>query len=228
MMKINHYSIFTELASDNIDWNHLRDSNVEAPYFIPFEKKDYLALIENLDFSFYIDSIKKYCKDNNIRRIISIGAGRCGLEYHLKNNTNLEVIVTDTTDSILRIKEFNVFNDAYQLNLLENTDKFNIDSNTLILLSRIDTEFNDDNFKLLFDVLQSKNVKYICLIPAELLSFKIIIAEFKIFLISILKNKKRVFCGFARSKSEFRKAWMKHYKERSSTSSNKIFQLIQK
>lgn len=227
-MKINHYSIFKELSTDNIDWNHLRDSDVEAPYYIPFEKKDYLSLIENLDFSFYIQALKQYCSEHNIKKVISIGAGRCGLEYHLKSNSSLEVIVTDTTDSILRIKEFNVFDDAYQLNLLEDPSKLMIDSNTLVLLSRIDTEFNDENFTRLFEVLKSKDVKYISLIPAELLSLKIIIAEFKILLISILKNKKRVFCGFARSKSEFRKAWQKQYKESTNHSTNNIFQLIQK
>lgn len=227
-MKINHYSIFTELSTDNIDWNHLRDSDVEAPYYIPFDKNDYLSLIENLDFSYYISAINKYCSEHNITRVVSIGAGRCGLEYHLKSKSNLEVIVTDTTDSILRIKDFNIFDNAYQLNLLEDPSKLSADSNTLILLSRIDTEFNDTNFKELFHVLHHQDVKFISLIPAELLSLKIIIAEFKILLVSILKNKKRVFCGFARSKSEFRKAWSSLYKEENKYSTSKIFQLIQK
>jgi hypothetical protein len=227
-MKINHYSIFTELSTDNIDWNHLRDSNVEAPYYIPFDKNDYLRLIENLNFEYYINAIKKYCSDHKIYKIVSIGAGRCGLEYHIKHKTDLCVVVTDTTDSILRINNFYIFDDAYQLNLLEDPSKLYVDENTLVLLSRIDTEFNENNFKELFGVLNSKNVKHITLIPAELLSLKIIIAEFRILLISILKKKKRVFCGFARSKSEFRKAWIRYYKESSHYSTNKIFQLIQK
>lgn len=181
-----------------------------------------------MHFDYYINAIKKYCNEHNINKIVSIGAGRCGLEYHLKSNLDLSVIVTDTTDSILRIKNFNIFDDAYQLNLLDDPSKLDIDANTLVLLSRIDTEFDDNNFKELFGVLNNKNVKYITLIPAELLSLKIIIAELKILLISILKNKKRVFCGFARSKSEFQKAWQNKYKESSRNSTDKIFQLIQK
>lgn len=227
-MKINHYALFEELTTDQIDWNYLRESDVEAPYFIPYDKDSYLKLISNLDFAYYVDTLKKYCQQNNISKIISIGSGRCGLEYHLKLNTDLNIVVTDTTDSILRIKSFEIFDDALQLNLLEDSSALVVDSNTLILLSRIDTEFDDNNFKKLFELLSIKDVKYISLIPAELLSFKIIIAELKIFLISILKNKKRVYCGFARSKSEFINAWKMFYKENLAFSNNKIFQLSKK
>jgi len=227
-MKINHYSIFSELSTDNIDWNHLRDSDSESFYYIPFDKDDYLNLINNLDFDFYLNIIKKYCNEYNIDKIVSIGAGRCGLEYYLKSKTDLKVIVTDTTDSILRIKSFNIFDDALQINLLEDSSDLLVDSNTLILLSRIDTEFDDNNFKKLFDLLSIKDVKHISLIPAELLSFKILIVELKILLISKLKNKKRLYCGFARSKSEFRKAWEMFYIENTAFSNNRIFQLLKK
>jgi hypothetical protein len=227
-MKINHYSIFSQLSTDNIDWNRLRDSDLEQSYHIPFNKNDYLLLIQNSNFDYYIDAILNYCKEHNINKIVSIGSGRCGLEYHLKSKSDLSVVVTDTSDSILRIKKFNIFDDAYKLNLLNNPNELDVDSKTLILLSRIDTEFDDNNFRELFSILKNKNVKYITLIPAELLSIKIIFAEFKILLISILNNKKRVFCGFARSKSEFRNAWSNHYQVENKYSTNKIFQLIQK
>ncbi len=227
-MKINHYALFEELTSDQIDWNYLGESDVEAPYYIPYDRDSYLKLISNLDFAYYVDTLKKYCQQNNITKIISIGSGRCGLEYHLKLNTDLSIVVTDTTDSILRIKSFEIFDDAMQINLLEDSSSLVVDSKTLILLSRIDTEFDDNNFKKLFELLSIKDVKYISLIPAELLSFKIIIAELKIFLISILKNKKRVYCGFARSKSEFINAWKMFYKESAAFSNNKIFQLSKK
>ncbi len=227
-MKIKHYALFEELTSDQIDWNYLRESNLEALYFIPYDKESYLKLISNLDFAYYVDSLKKYCHKNNISKIISIGSGRCGLEYHLKLNTELNIIVTDTTDSILRIKSFGIFDDAIQINILENSSVLSIDSDTLILLSRIDTEFDDNNFKKLFEILSIKNVKHISLIPAELLSFKIFVAELKILLISILKNKKRVYCGFARSKSKFIKAWKMFYFENTAFSNKKIFQLLNK
>jgi hypothetical protein len=227
-MKIKHYSFFNGLSTENIDWNHLRNSDLEEPYYIPFDKKDYLELMDNLDFNLFIKYILQYCNENNINRVISIGAGRCGLEYHLKSNSRLEVIVTDTTDSILRIKNFNIFDGAYQLNLLEDSTILSIDENTMVLLCRIDTEFDDNNFKRLFNVLHNIDVKHITLIPAELLSLKIIIAEFKIQLMSLIKNKKLVFCGFARSKSEFRKAWQNKYKESLKYSKNNIFQLIYK
>jgi hypothetical protein len=143
-------------------------------------------------------------------------------------NTDLNIVVTDITDSILRIKSFGIFDDALQINLFENSSILSIDSNTLILLSRIDTEFDDNNFRKLFEILSVNNVKYVSLIPAELLCLRIIFAELKIFFISILMNKKRVKCGFARSKSEFIKAWKMCYSENAIFSNNRMFQLFKK
>jgi hypothetical protein len=222
-MKIKHHSIFTDLSSTTIDWNYLRDSNQESSYFIPFSKRDYLALVENLNYLNYVDPIVDYCKEHKISSVLSIGSGKCGLEYHIKTTSGLKVIVSDTSNSILRIKSFTIFDDAYQLDLLDDSSNFYVDANTLVLLSRVDTEFNDTDFKKFFSVLQSLNVLHVCLIPAELLSLKSVILELRIFLLSILKKKKRVFCGYARSKSAFQSIWKEFYSEFPHRASKKIF-----
>lgn len=212
-MKIKHHSIFSDLSLTTIDWNYLRDSNQESSFFIPFSKIDYLALVENYNYSNYVDPIVEYCKEHRISRVLSIGSGKCGLEYHIKTTSELKVIVSDTSNSILRIKSFTIFDDAYKLDLLDDSSNFCVEANTLVLLSRVDTEFNDNDFKKFFSVLQSLNVLHVCLIPGELLSFKTVILELRIYLLSLLKNKKLVFCGFARSKSAFQSMWKEFYSE---------------
>lgn len=210
-MKIKHYCLFEHLKSDNIEWNILRDDNSEDSYFIPFDKEGYIESLQRTNFAYYVHNIVNYCLLNNITKVISIGAGKCGLEYHLKSKSNLSIIVTDTSESISRIKLFNVFDDAFVLDIINSNINININENTLILLSRIDTEFSDIKFKFLFEKLENNNCKHICLIPANLLTFKIIISEFKVFVTGVLKRRKRVFCGYSRTKSEFIKAWSKYY-----------------
>jgi len=210
-MKIKHYSLFEHIKSNNIEWNNLRDDKSEDSYFIPFNKESYIESIKNFDFNYYVQDIINYCQKNGLTRVISIGSGKCGLEFHLKCKSNLSIIVTDTSDSIIRIKQYNIFDDAFKFDIINSDININLNESTLVLLSRIDTEFDDVNFKLLFEVLKSKNSKHICLIPANQLTLRIIYAEFKVLIISILKRRKRVFCGYSRTTSEFIKAWSKHF-----------------
>ena len=87
-MKIRHHSIFTELNSNIIDWNKLRNSKVEKAYYIPYTKEEYLDMLESeiKIVSKHLDSIINYCDKNNITKIVSIGAGRAVLEYAFKYN----------------------------------------------------------------------------------------------------------------------------------------------
>ena len=62
-------------------------------------------------------------------------------------------------------------------------DPLPIDKDWLILLPRIDTEFEDTQLKELFKKLYNKGVRYILFSPVELLSLRIILAELKIYLI---------------------------------------------
>jgi hypothetical protein len=224
-MLLKHFSLFNKLNSAQIDWDQLRDSSSEIHYFIPTDKSSYLKLVERMNYSFYVNEINRYCVDQGITKILSLGAGRCGLEFYLQTLTNLDVEVTDSSDSILRIKSFNIFSNAYTLDVLQNPHRLVVDSNTLVLLSRIDTEFDRVNFGLLFSLLHSRNAKYVAVIPAELISIKFFISEIKIILKSFLKRRKRVFCGFARTKKEFISTWEKYYNLDSDFSSKKIFYL---
>lgn len=210
-MKIKHNTLINAHKPSVIDWNFLRDNPEMSAYYIPFSKEEYINSIKNFSNTALLNEIISYCEKNKINKIISLGAGRCILEYAIKTNSDIKVIVTDNTNSITRIKSYNIFDDAIQADCLRD---YNIvaDNNTLILLSRIDTEFNDADFKKLFNKFAENNVKYICFLPAELLNLKIFLVEIKILLKSFLTRKKRIFCGYARTESEFIKCWGENYK----------------
>ena len=212
-MKIKHFSIFNSHDSSIINWGHLRDDKTQKSYFIPNKYEDYINIVMGYNNHNLIKQLLDYCNVNKITKIISFGSGRCSLEYHLKINSALDIIVSDTNDSIHKINMFNIFSDAFLFNPLEDSFKrLKITDDTLVLLCRIDTEFDDKSFDFLFKKLNDENVKNVCFIPAELLTFRIFISEIYVRMRAFFTNKKLVFCGYARSKSNFFKIWDPYFK----------------
>lgn len=150
------------------------------------------------------------CKVLSLRKVFSIGSGIAAQEYQLNKFASLSVTVSDYTDSIHRLKKFNIFQDAIQLDAFK--DEFPVDQNTLVLFPRIDTEFENDQLEFIFKKCFESGVQYIWFIPAELLTLQIIAAELKVALLCIIRRKPRVFCGYARSQSAFEKIWGKYYR----------------
>ena len=222
-MKIPHYTLIDNHVAQKIDWNFIRDNPKEPSYFIPFSTKEYIESVElHAKNSFYAD-ILDYCKKQKITTILSLGSGRCILEYAIKTNSDAKVIVSDKSNSINRIKDFQIFDDALQIDYLTESKIDFVDENTMVLLSRIDTKYNNKDFKELFAKFARNNINHICFIPAELLDWKIFLIETKIFLKSLITNKKRIFCGYARTKSEFYKKWKNYYSVSSEIKQKQLF-----
>lgn len=222
-MKLKHHSVFQELSSESINWSFLRKNKNEKGYYLPDTIKTYLKDRETESrFDKVFNTIKKEVQDHRIDTIISLGSGISALEYHIKSKLDIKVIISDFDNSIETLKKFNIFDEALRIDL--KTD-FEIICNekTLILLSRIDTELSDLDLINLFIKLDKLNAKYIYLIPAQILNFSTIFREIKILIYSLLLNKKRVFCGYSRTKSSFIKKWKSNYKHREVKNTNDFF-----
>lgn len=208
-MKIKHYAIFKK-SSKTLDWEDLRNDEKESPYFLPYTLKDYLRKIDVAEPSDFTMTFLAEMKRLELSKIFSIGCGIASQEYQLKKFSDLSVTVSDYNSTVLRLKEFNIFDDCVQLNALK--DIIPVDETYIMFFHRIDTEFNDQQLESIFEKCHEAGIRYIFFKPAELLSFKILIAEFKIIIISIVKMKPRVFCGYARSKALFLKICGKYYR----------------
>lgn len=180
-MKIKHFGIFkTEM--ENLNWEKLRNDETEKPYFLPYTKEDYLLKVETLEPSKKSQIILHEIKKSGLNNIFSIGSGIAAQEFQLKKFSEYKVIVTDNNKSVLRLKQFEIFDDAFFLDAF--LDTFPIDETYIVLFPRIDTEFEDYQLSKLFEKCHSSGVVHICFIPAELLSVRIIVAEIKILIIS--------------------------------------------
>ena len=208
-MKIKNYTIFNSNLTKN--WDELRNSNSYENYFIPQNKEDYLNNLKkyNINKRLEVDlslSIKKH----SIDKIFSLCSGSCYLEYFLMKKHKLKCCVSDSTESIHRIKKFNIFNSA---TIIDVTKPFNfkVEDNTLLLLSRIDTEFDDNEMKTIFNNLSDLGVKLIYFIPAEILTIKTFLIKIKIIFKCLLEFRKPISWGYVRSYRSFEKLWKKYY-----------------
>ena len=207
-MKIKHYGVFKN-GMEVLDWESLRNDKKEQSYYLPYTKEAYLNKVDTEKPSPVTRRILKEIEEIDVKKLFSIGAGIASQEYQLKKFSKLEIIVSDYNPTVLRLKEFNLFDGAIILDALK--DCLPVNESYMVLFPRIDTEFEDNQLSSLFEKCYTAGIKHICIIPAELLTFRIIVAEIKTLLLSIIKRKPRVFCGYARSLGCFRKIWEPYY-----------------
>jgi len=227
-MKLKHYSLFkTPIKSLTTaeDWDSLRNDQSDD-YFLPYSLTEYLKKVDVPYPSKTTEIIIDKTNSKKLSKVFSIGSGVAQLEYQLKKFSTLYITVSDYNKSILRLKEFNIFDECLLVDILN--DPFPADSTFLLLFPRIDTEFEDQQLKDLFRKCYQAGVSEICFIPAQLLSIRIVLAEIKFYLISLLTSKKRVFCGYSRSKGEFLNLFKDHYRLDEEFKAEKYFMFLKR
>ena len=211
-MKLRNKTILYGHHHSEINWDELRNNKLNAPYWIPDKKDEYIfqRTLSKKERN-YINFLKKYIELHNIKRIFSLGSGRANFEFFLKKEIELPVTISDFSSSILKIKEFELFDEVIQIDF--KTDfKINDLKNTLIILPRIDTELTDQELESLIRRLKIMGTEHIFFITAQLLTVKALLVQLKIYLKKIFFNLKLVDAGTSRSKSEFIFLFSKYYK----------------
>ena len=218
-MKIKHHSVFNELATNTIDGSIIRSNKNGKEYYLPDNLDIYLKDRKSeKKYKGTVKEISNIIKSNGIKRLVSLGSGLAALEFHLKNTLEIQVEVSDIDYSIKILDSFKIFDKVFPLDLRSD---FKIEAkDSLVLLSRIDTELTDKELKTLFDRLNLSGANLIYFIPAQVLNLSTLFREIKIILYSFLKKKKRVFCGYSRSKKSFINSWKRTYKHESLNSNN--------
>tara|TARA_B110000444_G_scaffold6552_1_gene6005 strand:+ start:212 stop:886 length:675 start_codon:yes stop_codon:yes gene_type:complete len=208
-MKIKNYTIFDK--NDSKNWNKLRDSEALTNYFTPSSRDEYILKLKGYKINPEVENDLEYIiKKKSINKVFSLCSGSCELEYYIMNKFGLKCYVSDTTNSMKRIKDFNIFKQASIIDITK-PFKLKIDENSLLLLSRIDTEFEDYQLENIFDNLNSLGAQIIYFIPAEILTIKSFLVNIKLIFACFLKFKKPVSWGYIRSYYSFEKLWKKNY-----------------
>ena len=130
-----------ELEESKINWDYLRENNKEPLYYMPNNIKE-KSIASYHNNKFIIDHTLEYINKHNLDKILSLASGRAILEYQLKIKSNIHTTVSDITNSINTIKDLKIF-DKVMIIDIRKTIEIEIKSNTLVLLSRVDTELED-------------------------------------------------------------------------------------
>lgn len=222
--KIQRFEI---LNLNEYNWRDLRNNSSLNAYFLPYLKIDYIKKVDINEPSLIAKTIISLNNFNKKTYLFSIGSGIAALEFQIKKFSNLSVIVSDNNDSIMRLKDFKIFDDALMLDAFNDSIPFT--SEYCVLMSRIDSEFNDNELIKLFEKCYDERILYIYFIPAELLSIKKLLLQLKVHLLSMLFSRKKIFCGYARNKNYFINLWSDYYELSNEISlGNKLFILKRK
>ncbi len=219
---IKHYFDFKENNKtigkrlDNFQsWDTLRINGKSNDAFsIPesrllWEKK----CLDNPVFDQQAADIKKIVDQGGYRRINSYGAGAAHLEYLIKKKA--PHIFLECSDyapkTIERLKEF--FKEAdkiIQFDILKD-EWVNEGPACLYLFHRVDTEFDDREWRAIFERAGSAGIQYILFVPSEFLTLRRFIRQKTKLLLYKLLRKRITFAGYFRTREQSKAFFYKNY-----------------
>ena len=206
-MRIKHYTYFKSRVP-TLNWDKLRDDLSEDSYYVPDNKEQYIAKLQAREPSGEATAIIDFIRDRRLASVLSIGSGICWLEFQLRDSIPI-LAVSDVTASINRIASFEVFDEAFQFDVLN--DPIPMSNIDLVLLPRVDTEFTDDQLHALFKKLRTHGVRYVALSPATDLGLRVIVAEVRVRIRWLLTREAPAFCGYFRNYRGLEKTWSDYY-----------------
>ncbi len=207
-MRLRHYALIHS-DTDQIDWDQLRDDPTEPSYHVPASRGEYLQKVGAAAPNAATGQIAAFMAARGMTTVLSVGCGIGWLEYQLLD-PGRRVIVTDVTESVDRLNGFDVFDQAFRFDVL--VDELPVADVDLVVLSRVDTEFTDEQLAQVFARLRRQGVAHVCVVATCLLGWRQGAAELRTLAKARTSDRKRVFCGYFRDFRGLAKAWQGSYR----------------
>ena len=215
-MKTKHYYVFKEETQNRMNnnslnqtnWEVLRCSEKDPAFCLEKSQEDYEKNCKKLTtYEKSAQEILKILDRNKLNRkkIISLGAGKGILEWHLKKQSpTLIVECTDYTEmAIKQLKQvFKTVDNVYSFDMI-NGDYIDLDTSALFLMYRVSTEFDIDSWYQIFSKMYDAEIEYVMYVPTELASIKLMLKEVASHIVNLFLGRKDTFCGWLYSESEF-------------------------
>jgi hypothetical protein len=226
-MKITnkHYYCFGEMAKQignslisAKSWDAIRTENndEDSPFSIPKERDLWIKKCKkNEIIEKRSEAVSSFLRKQNFKKINSFGVGVGILECNLKRkNPNIVLNCYDYTPAtIKRLKEIFVEADGVEVFDILNDKWFNDGKEALFLLHRIDTDFNDKQWKLIFAKMNLAGIEDILFIPCDVSTIKSLIREkISYFYQKFIKKSDMSFVGYLRTRDQFITLFNKYYK----------------
>ena len=210
-MKFKHYYSFSTKINDgthssqnvDLDWVSLRIMGDRA-FALEDSKEEYIKNAKQT--SIYKEFAQEILNVlGGAKRLCSMGVGKGVLEWWIKVLApELELCCTDyTAQSLEKLKGY-----FPECNKIQVFDMLRGDYSLwakydAILMFRVSTEFDVDEWESIFDKIALAGIKKVVFVPTELMTFKDIARELCLRIRSRCRGEKSVFCGWMYSETEF-------------------------
>jgi len=216
-MYIKHFYLFNvstqeqfkgkKLSKDN--WDLLRNDGNDMAFSLEDSIEAYEKnCMEHNNISeqanIVCKKIEEYWPGSN--RVVSCGAGKAILEWHMKRiNPLLRVECTDYTPQMIdALKSVFINVDAvYTFDMMDTYKTLMENDNPILMMNRVSTEFSKKQWIQIFNNIYDSDIKHIIYIPTGLDNWKTMGIEIYKRLYYFLTRKNATFCGWMYSEKEF-------------------------
>ena len=184
-------------------WDILRTKEgVQGPYYIPEDRETWQqTCLSHQQLKVKAQDIVMWVKPR-FNCIYSFGVGAAYLEFLIKKDApSLRVKCSDfTPQGIDRLKKvFIEAEEIFTFDMIRGDWKM-IDPKSLCLLYRVDTVFDDEQWRKVLEKMKRAGIKDALFIPSDILTFKKVLYQQCKYAIFRLLRRKMTFSGFLRSK----------------------------
>ncbi len=192
---------FFSIAEDRDEWLAASELSVTKDgqdKELPQRAKDIAALITSHGFN----------------RVFSTGVGGAALEYQLKKILpEIPVVCSDySAETVRRLKKVFIESDGViEFDILKGNwkevERSYLGVNGLCIMYRLDAGFSDDEWRIMYDVMQEAGVRNVLVIPTGTLSMLSIYNRKKREIGWLIKGVPVAFSGYLRTRHRFRQHW---------------------
>jgi hypothetical protein len=222
---MRHYYPFgrgTNLAGDNLlspsAWDQVRmtDNSVNAAlgFYLPEDRPDWVRVCdESSSAAASAADIAKIVRHGRFTTVLSVGVGRACLEYHLKRlEPAVSLVCTEYSPRVVeRLRQ--VFLECDRIEFLDIKTSAWTDAGPrcLVLLNRVDTELDDQEWRAVFKNLAAGGVQNILVVASGFLTPRALAFELRQRMMNIFFRRRLTFAGYRRTKARFKELWSPHF-----------------
>jgi len=198
-------------------WDAIRtDDNQETPFSVPKERDKWVEKCRNhksmADRAMAITDFLK-SQRSKYQRVNSFGVGGGFMEYNLKKNyPEILLNCSDfTPKTVQRLKEVFLEADNIEVFNMMNDRWVNSGSDTLYLLCRLDADFSNEQWDIIFRKIHQRGIENVLFVPCDVSTIRFLIREKLGYFIQLLKGRKMTFAGYLRNKDQLKSLFEKYY-----------------
>lgn len=222
---MRHYYAFgrnVSLAGNDLlspsAWEQVRmteDIEDVAPgFYLPKNRDEWLRMCnQSSSAASCAADIAQIVRRGKFTTVFSAGVGRACIEYHLKRmEPTVHLVCTEYSLRVVeRLRQVFLECDRIELLDIKTAGWMDAGARGLVLLNRVDTELNDQEWRAVFKNLAAAGVQDVLIVATGFLTMRTLASELFQRLVSVLCHRRLTFSGYTRTKARFKELWSPYF-----------------